>query len=99
FTRRLFLMSPGEVWTFDSSPRILYQNLFPAGVVFKPGDVLTFQVITQNAFRGGQLYVWNPYDSNVQPVYLGESARDDDKGVSTFSLTLAEWMIAGFNLK
>ncbi|MGO9268217.1 MAG: alpha-amylase family glycosyl hydrolase [Candidatus Binataceae bacterium] len=97
FTRRPFLKSPSEVWTFDSSPRVLYQNPFPAGVVFKPGDRLTFQVITQNAFRGGLLYVWNPYDSNVQPVYFGESARNDN--ISTFSLTLAEWMTTGFNLK
>jgi len=42
FTRRLFLKSPSEVWTFESSPRVLYQNPFPAGVVFKPGDRLTF---------------------------------------------------------
>src|ERR1039458_9253139 len=40
FTRRLFLTSPAEVWTFESSPRILYQNPFPAGVVFNSGDVL-----------------------------------------------------------
>src|ERR1035438_1332431 len=55
FTRRLFLTSPAEVWTFESSPRILYQNPFPAGIVFNSGDVLTFQVITQKAFRGGQI--------------------------------------------
>ena len=99
FTRRLFLTSPTEVWTFGSSPRILYQNPFPAGVVFNPGDVLTFQVITQRAFRGGQLYVWNPYDSSVQPAYFGESARDNANGVSTFRVTLMQWMTSGFNLK
>ena len=65
FTRRLFLTSPTEVWTFESSPRILYQDPFPAGIVFNSGDLLTFQVITQTAFRGGQLYVWDPYDSTV----------------------------------
>jgi 1,4-alpha-glucan branching enzyme len=99
FTRRLFLTSPAEVWTFESSPRILYQNPFPAGVVFNSGDVLTFQVITQKAFRGGQIYVWNPYDSSVQPAYFGESARDDANGVSTFRVTLTQWMTSGFNLK
>ena len=75
FTRWLFLMSPAEVWTFESSPRVLYQNPFPAGVVFHPGDVLVFQAITQNMFRGGQLFVWNPYDSSVPPAYFAESAR------------------------
>jgi len=99
FIRRLFRTSPTEVWTFESSPRILYQNPLPAGVVFNPGDVLTFQVITQSAFRGGQLYVWNPYDSSVQPAYFGESARDDVNGISTFRVTLMPWMTSGFNLK
>ena len=99
FIRRPFLISPAEIWTFDSSPRILYQNPFPAGVVFHAGDVLTFQVITQNAFRGGNLYVWNPYDSSVHPVFFAESARDDANGVSTFKVTLLPWMTLGFNLK
>ena len=99
FTRRLFLTSPAEVWTFESSPRILYQNPFPAGVAFHPGDVLTFQVITQRAFRGGQIFVWNPYDSTVTPAFFGESTRDDVNGVSTFRVTLAPWMTLGFNLK
>src|SRR6202158_5058380 len=99
FTRRLFRISPTEVWTFESSPRIVYQDPLPAGVVFSPGDVLTFQVITQSAFRGGQLYVWNPYDSSLQPAYFGESARDDVNGVSTFRVTLLPWMTAVFNLK
>jgi hypothetical protein len=53
FIRRLFLLSPTEVWTFDSSPRILYRNPFPAGIVFHAGDVLTFQVITQKDSEGG----------------------------------------------
>lgn len=99
FTRRLFRTSPVEVWTFESSPRVLYQNPVPAGVVFNAGDVLTLQVITQSAFRGGQIYVWNPYDSTVQPIFFGETARDDVKGVSTFRVTLTQWMTSGFNLK
>ena len=98
FTRALFLTSPTEVWTFESSPRVIYQDPFPSGVVFHPGDVLKFQAITQNAFRGGQLYVWNPYDPDAQ-AYFGESARDDVNGVSTFSVKLTEWMVSGFNLK
>jgi 1,4-alpha-glucan branching enzyme len=99
FTRRLFLTSPTEVWTFESSPRILYQDPFPAGIVFNSGDLLTFQVITQTAFRGGQLYVWDPYDSTVQPAYFAESARDDTHWISTFRVTLTEWMTSGFHLK
>jgi 1,4-alpha-glucan branching enzyme len=99
FTRRLFLISPSEVWTFEATPRTLKQNPFPSGVSFDPGDVLTFHVITQKAFRGGQLYVWNAYDSDVQPVRFGESARDDANGVSTFSVTLTRWMTSGFHLK
>jgi 1,4-alpha-glucan branching enzyme len=99
FIRRPFLVSPTDVWTFDSSPRVLYRSPFPAGVVFRAGDVLTFQVITQRAFRGGQLYVWNPYDSSSPVAYFAETARDDANNVSTFHVTLRPWMTAGFNLK
>ncbi len=99
FIRRFFLPAPFEVWTFDSSPRILYQNPFPAGVVFLPGEGLTFQVITQNAFRGGKLYAWNPADAKEQNALFDESARDDAKFVSTFQVALLPWMTSGFNLK
>jgi hypothetical protein len=99
FTRRLFLTSPTEIWTFEASPRILYENPDPAGVVFNAGDVLTFQVITLNAFSGGQLYVWDPYDATVEPAYFGESVRDNTSSVSTFRVTLASWMTSGFHLK
>jgi 1,4-alpha-glucan branching enzyme len=99
FIRRLFLVAPAEVWTFDSSTRVLYQNPFPPGVVFNPGDVLTFQVITQSAFASGQLYVWTPYDATVQPVYFPQTARDSVNGVSTFQVILEPWMTLGFHLK
>ncbi|HSZ64002.1 MAG TPA: alpha-amylase family glycosyl hydrolase [Terriglobales bacterium] len=99
FIRRLFRISPVEVWTFESSPRILYQNPTPAAVTFNPGDVLTFQVITQNAFRGGQIYVWNPYDPTTLPAYFPQTARDDTNAISTFRVTLLPWMTTGFNLK
>jgi len=98
-TRRLFLPAPTEIWTFESSPRVLYQNPFPEGAHFNPGDVLTFQAITQSAFRGGQLYVWNPYDASAVPAFFGESSRDDGSGVSSFRVTMTPWMTAGFNLK
>ncbi len=99
FTRRLFLISPSEVWTFDSSPRVLYQNPFPAGVAFQTGDVLTFQAITQSAFRGGKLYAWNPYDPAAPTAFFPESARNDATGVSTFTVALLPWMTRGFHLK
>src|SRR5208282_6494574 len=79
-----------------SSPRPEFSTRIP----FRPAwssSLATDSRFTQNAFRGGLLYVWNPYDSNVQPVYFGESARNDN--ISTFRLTLAEWMTTGFNLK
>jgi 1,4-alpha-glucan branching enzyme len=99
FIRRLYMVAPAEVWTFEASPRVLYQDPSPAGVVFNAGDILTFQVITQNAFGGGQLYVWNPYNSANQATSFGESARNDATGVSTFQVALQPWMTGGFNLK
>ena len=44
FARRLSRMSPAEIWTFEASARILYQNPYPVGVMFVPGDILTFHV-------------------------------------------------------
>ena len=99
FIRRLFRDDVNEVWTFDSLPRVLYQNPLPAGVTFNPGDALTFHAITQNAFRGGNLYLWNPYDPSVSPVYVSEFSRDDVNFVSTFSFGFESWMTAGFHLK
>lgn len=97
--RRPFLVSPTEMWTFDSSPRILDRNPFPSGTIFHAGDVLTVHAITRKAFRGGQLYVWNPYDSGSPSAYFSETARDDANCISTFRVTLAPWMTSGFNLK
>lgn len=99
FVRRLALPSPTEIWTFAASPRILYQNPFPAGVAFNGGDVLTIHLITQSAFRGGQIYVWDPYGSNNNPLYFNQTSRDEANGVSTFQITLTNWMTSGFNFK
>lgn len=99
FIRRIYLVAPNEAWTFEASPRVLYQNPYPPAAVFNAGDVLTFQVITQSAFRGGRLYVWNPYNTSDQPTFFNEAARDDATGVSTFAITLLPWMTMGFNLK
>jgi 1,4-alpha-glucan branching enzyme len=97
--RWLFRDDVTEVWTFDSSPRVLYQNPLPAGVAFNSGDTLTFRAITQNAFRGGKLYLWNPYDASASPAYVSESSRDDVNFVSTFNVVLQSWMTTGFHLK
>jgi 1,4-alpha-glucan branching enzyme len=99
FIRRIYLVAPHEVWTFEASPRVVYQNPFPAGVAFNAGDVLNFQVLTQSAFRGGRLYVWNPYNQSDQPTFFNESARNDATGVSTFTVPLLSWMTSGFHLK
>ena len=99
FIRRLYLSSPQEIWTFESSARILYTDPFPAGVSFNTGALLTVHVLTQNRFRGGKLYVWNPYDSSKPVAFFNETARDDAQGLSTFNINLLSWMTNGFHLK
>jgi hypothetical protein len=99
FIRRAFLAAPNEIWTFISSARVLYTNPSPAGAIFHAGDVLTVRVITESRFRGGKIFTWNPYDPTNPSAYFPESARDDASKTSTFQVTLADWMIAGFHLK
>ncbi len=99
FARHIFLAAPAELWTFAFSGRVLYRNPFSAGAVFRPGDTLTFHVITQNRFRGGKLYTWNPYDASGPSAYFPETSRDDGASLSTFTVSLQSWMTAGFHLK
>jgi 1,4-alpha-glucan branching enzyme len=99
FIRQVFLKAPTEIWTYEFSGRVLYQNPFPAGVTFKAGDALTVHVITQNKFRGGQIYAWDPYDSSNPSAFFPETARDDATFTSTFNVVLADWMTSGFHLK
>ena len=99
FIRQVYLTTAVEIWTFEASGRIFYSDPFPAGVLFNPGDVLTVRVITQKQFRGGRIYAWNPYDPAGPSAYFSESARDDATATSTFNVTLAAWMIAGFHSK
>src|SRR5882724_7147120 len=47
FVRRIFMTAPVEIWTFELSGRIAYQNPFPPGVVCHTGDVVTVSAITQ----------------------------------------------------
>jgi 1,4-alpha-glucan branching enzyme len=99
FVRQSFLPAPAEIWTFEFSPRILYKNPFPAGVVFNAGDVLTVNVITQQQFAGGQIYVWDGYNPSNTPICFPQVARDEVNFISTFNVTLAPWMTRGFHLK
>ena len=99
FIRRIFMTAPTEIWTFEYSARIAYQNPFPPGVKFNVGDLVSVNVVTQSQFRGGQLYVWNPYSPNSPPIFISESARNDATSISTFNVTLADWMTNGFHLK
>src|SRR5262249_38069578 len=70
FVRQVVQAMTAEIWTFAYSPRILYEDPAPPGIVFNVGDVLTFKVITQNQFRGGQIYAWNPYDPTNPRAYF-----------------------------
>lgn len=97
FIRQIVQLGAAEVWTFPSSARVLYQEPNPAGTTFQAGDVLTFHVITQNRFNGGNLYVWDPYDASHQPIAFPETGRDGN--VSTFGVPLTSWMTSGFHLK
>jgi 1,4-alpha-glucan branching enzyme len=97
--RRLSVGNAAEVWTFESSPRILYSNPAPAGVNFNPGDILTVLAITRSAYRGGKLHVWDPYNAQNPTAFFPETSRDDTNSVSTFRIVLLPWMSAGFHLK
>jgi 1,4-alpha-glucan branching enzyme len=99
FIRQIYQLAPAEIWTFEYSGRIAYQNPFPPGMTFNAGDVLTINAITQQQFRGGQLYVWNPYELSTPSAYFPQTARNDATSVSTFTLTLQPWMTQGFHFK
>jgi 1,4-alpha-glucan branching enzyme len=97
FVRRIRHRAPTHIWSFEQAARIVYRDPKPAGVAFAPGDVLTFKVITQNRFKGGKIYVWNPYDPTHPTGFFDETSRADP--VSTFNVTLAPWMTEGFHFK
>jgi 1,4-alpha-glucan branching enzyme len=97
YIRRIRLATPAEIWSFDYTARLLYEVPAPPGVTFHPGDVLTFKVVTQQRFKGGRLFVWNPYHPADSAAYFPESSRNDP--VSTFSVPLAAWMTGGFHFK
>lgn len=99
FIRQVVDITVTDVWTFAQSPRIVIEPPSPPGITFRAGDLLTFHVITQQQFAGGRIYAWNPYDPTNPSAYFPQSARDPVAGLSTFSVTLAAWMTAGFHLK
>ena len=97
FQRHIRLTGITEIWTFDFSARVLYENPWPAGVSFSAASVLTFNLITQARFAGGRMYAWNPYDPTGPTAYFGEASRAN--AVSGFAVPLAGWMTAGFHFK
>lgn len=99
FTRHIRLVNAAEIWCFPSSPRLLYEEPFPPGVNYRAGDTLTFRVITRNRFKGGNIYVWNPYVANQAALRFAETARDESTYTSTFEVPLQDWMTHGFHFK
>src|SRR5580704_4244332 len=66
FIRQIVDPEAVEIWTFPATPRILYRDPNPPGIMFQAGDALTFSVVTQSRFRGGSIYAWNPYGPSSQ---------------------------------
>jgi hypothetical protein len=99
FIRTAISPAPAEIWTFEFSPRIIYSNPFPGGVAFKQGDVVTINVVTQNQFNGGLIYVWDGYNAANTPLYFSQTTRDNAKFISAFTVTLSSWMTGGFHFK
>jgi hypothetical protein len=88
-----------QIWTFESTPRVVTYNPFPVGVSYKAGDVVTVHAITQSTFSGGLIFAWNAYSLGSEEAYFRETARDEVKQISTFEVTLQPWMTPGFNFK
>src|SRR5271157_6571983 len=99
FTRNIRLVNAAEIWCFPASPRLLYTQPFPPGVSYGAGDTLRIRVITRSRFKGGSIYVWNPYDQNQAALQFHETARDDSVSESIFDLPLQAWMTSGFHFK
>jgi 1,4-alpha-glucan branching enzyme len=97
--RQIVDPNAAELWTFESSARILTHDPVPPGVLFSAGDVLTIHAITNSRFAGGQIYAWNPYDPTQPTAFFPQTARDSAQGLSTFSIPLANWMARGFHFK
>jgi hypothetical protein len=95
FNRRSRLAQPAQMWTFEQSARVLYEDPFPAEVSFRVGDKITVHLVTQQQFKGGRLHAWNPYVAGNHTVEFQEISRVDP--VSTFTVTLAAWMTQGFH--
>jgi 1,4-alpha-glucan branching enzyme len=97
FIRRIRLLAPADIWSFEQAARILYTDPNPPGVTFQPGDNLTFHVVTQNRFNGGKLYAWNPFVPGGRNATFGQTTRSDP--VSTYTVPLEPWMTSGFHFK
>jgi hypothetical protein len=99
FVRVVRLATAGEIWTFDFTGRLLYSAPTPPGVSYNPGDVLSVSLVTRRRFRGGLLYMWNPYHPDAPSTFVPESARDEAACISIFRVGLAPWMKDGFHFK
>ncbi len=97
FIRRIRLSTPSAIWAFGQAARILYQDPTPPGVTFKPGDLLTFHVVTRSRFKGGKVYAWNPLVPGAPTAMFDQVSRSDP--ISTFAVRLQPWMTAGFHFK
>ena len=97
YIRRVRVTAPAEIWSFDYAARILYEAPVPPAATFHPGDTLAFHVVTQQRFKGGRLFAWNPYNPADAAAYFPEASRSDP--VSVFIVALAPWMTAGFHFK
>ena len=98
FIRQIVNPAATEIWTFPATPRILYRDPNPPGLMFQAGDALKFSVITragsaEEAFTPGTRMARRGRRASFP------SLRDDAVGVSTFVVTLADWMTEGFHLK
>src|SRR5882757_758824 len=60
-TRQSRVADPGEVWCFPGSGRLVYAEPRPAGVHFNAGDVVTISAVSFQRFRGGAIFIWDPY--------------------------------------
>ena len=99
YIRAINTLKPEEVWTFSGSARISYKQPFPTTVKFNVGDKIYLSVFTRNQYKGGQVYIWNPYQVGSPTLILDETARNDQSFTSTFTITLTAWMVNGFHFK
>lgn len=96
---RIVRLDVAELWTYEATARVLHADPFPTGTSFAAGDTVTINLITQSRFRGGRLYIWNPFDASGPSAYIDQTDRHDDTNTSVFRFQLQPWMTTGFHFK